>query len=317
MQSITVASQYIRISTSSSIDCSRTPLHTSLRIGKEYECARRLLINGANLHQQDKDGRTPLHSFFNDAISQAIRHNQHDIDLTLQDRRGMTVAHWASWTSQSLPEHVTHQPLKSGQVYSPFAVADVHGRYMLHFAAERGNVQLVRYFLSQPQALMMLAPDYEGRNILHYATASRRFHLVHALVQGSQLDIEERDHRGRTVLHHAALRMNLSAVEQILALRSNLLDVQDNDGQTPLELARLHGSTSVIGFLEARYPCSTPSLAQSNGLSGKANPGVRLPGRENFGVLKQYFCCFIVILLPVFTSLVLATELALQHGRRL
>lgn len=132
---------------------------------------------------------------------------------------------------------------------------------MLHFAAERGNERLGQCLLYQPQALAMVVLDHEGRSLSHSAAASSRFHLIYPLVH-TQLDLEHRDHLERTVLHHAAMRGNISVVEHILTLGSGSLELQDINGRTPLQLARLHGSTTVAGFLKSRCFLSTALPAE-------------------------------------------------------
>lgn len=131
---------------------------------------------------------------------------------------------------------------------------DSRGKSVLHLAAERGNVGLVKHLLSLPQASSMMEPDAQGRSVLHYATASRRFHLINDLVKDLPLHIKQKDHQGRTLLHHAALRNNLEAVEQVLDLDMTQLEAQDNDGKTPLQLAKIEESETVADFLKSRFP---------------------------------------------------------------
>jgi ankyrin repeat protein len=265
MLQTTVASKYhinrgIQLSNSL-----RTPLHVCLRVGKSYECARRLLRHGADVLRENKDSRTPLHTFFNDAICQFIRYHKDDLDAFSQDRRGMTVAHWASWTSQSLPEDITYQSIALEKSVSPYLVLDVHGKSVLHFAAERGNVSLVQHLLRLPEASRIAAPDNEGRTLLHYATASSRFHLVSPLVLTHQSDIYARDQHGQTVLHYAAMRGNASAVEHMLNLglvSENDLEAKDIDGRTPLRLAQLNGRISVLELLQRHFPRNTATYVR-------------------------------------------------------
>jgi len=121
---------------------------------------------------------------------------------------------------------------------------------MLHFAVERGNVQLTHHLLTQPNAAAMIAPDYAGQSLLHYAMASSRFHLVDFLLQFEQFDISHRDNRGRTIMHHAAMRDHVPAMQHLLKLGVDMLHVRDADGHLPIQLARLNRSKEAVAFLE-------------------------------------------------------------------
>lgn len=192
----------------------------------------------------------------------------------------MTVSHWASWTSQSCPNDILYPALAARKTYFPLAAVDIHGKSVLHFAAERGNTALVQYLLSHPQAAAMAAPDYKGRSLLHYATASTRFPLVYSLVQTLRLGTKETDHKGMTILHHAVMKRNLAVVEYILTLDSDLVHCQDSDGRTPLELARLHQSALVVDVLQPYCNLRVPfPLEPSNKEAPPQALDENIPGR--------------------------------------
>ncbi|KAF2642204.1 ankyrin, partial [Massarina eburnea CBS 473.64] len=170
-----------------------TPLHISLRIGRDYTCARKLISMGADATREDKDARTPLHSFFNDAISYFLRLHREYIDADAQDTRGMTMSHWACWTSKSVPEEIAWAFTSSTST-----TLDVHGKSFLHFAVERGNIALVQYLLSSPQISEMSASDFEGRTLLHYATASgRAVQMMDTIMRHMRIDVQATDNHGR------------------------------------------------------------------------------------------------------------------------
>ncbi|KAF2789214.1 ankyrin, partial [Melanomma pulvis-pyrius CBS 109.77] len=175
-----------------------TPLHISVRTGRDYETARRLVAHGADICRADKDGRTPLHSFYNDATSQLIRYHGDAIDMYAQDNHGMTVLHWASWTSKSSPQDLTyHPPPPHPSAHSPFTIKDNSGKSVLHLAVERGNAALIAFLLSTPEADVLALPDHERRSLLHYATASGRIHLVDFFLERQSGDVHAADAGGR------------------------------------------------------------------------------------------------------------------------
>jgi ankyrin repeat protein len=215
-----------------------------------------LLSRGADACREDKDGRTPLHSFFNEAIGQVIQCHQDDIDLASQDNRGMTALHWASWSSRSSPEDVA---CRTTRQHDPtFEARDVHGKSLLHFAVERGNLAVVDYLMLQPCAADMALPDYSGCTLLHYATANARVLLIDFLIDCKGFDPMVRDNHGRTLLHHAAMRDNFDAVKHLFDLGIARPESLDQDGRTALQLALSRGSTSVVKYLQTY--CDTSAV---------------------------------------------------------
>lgn len=147
--------------------------------------------------------------------------------------------------------------MKPEKSFSPYHVLDAHGKSMLHFAAERGNVSLVQHLLGQPEASRMTAPDSKGRTLLHYAAASSRFGLVYPMLVAHQPDIYQRDWLGQTFLHYAAVRDNVVAIQYVCNMRlvsEKDMQKEDVDGRTALQLARLCGRTAVVELLQAHFP---------------------------------------------------------------
>ncbi|OWY46977.1 ankryin repeat S-palmitoyl transferase [Alternaria alternata] len=230
-------------------DCGQTPLHIAVQQGTNFECARLLLENGADAFQQDNEGRSALHYFYNDVVRQILLYYADGIDPWMQDRRGLTVLHWVSWSSRSSHRALVSFPHKSGE-WSSYGVKDIHGRSMLHYAVKRGNADLIAFLLASPDAAAMSMPDLAGETLLHHATESGRPDTINVMLERS-IDLDVTDSQGRTVLHHAAMRGNLVAAQRLIELgATHQLSYKDHSNQTPADLACQYASDAVQDYFE-------------------------------------------------------------------
>jgi ankyrin repeat protein len=231
----------------SRLTLNRTPLHTAVKTTSDYEVIRLLLKHGANLHHQNRQGRTPLHCYYNTTLQQTIRYCRDDIDNTTQDYLGMTVAHYTAYSKSSTAEDLA-SCLQDNP--NPFAARDSDGRTLLHLALQRGNIALIQYILKHPHAKdALLLCDWDGQTPLHFATASPRTQAID-LVLDAGCDIHATDLNGHTALHHAAAVGNLGAVEKLLE-RGAMQDLErrNRQGRTPLMAARQRGRREVEDYL--------------------------------------------------------------------
>jgi ankyrin repeat protein len=196
-----------------------------------------------------------LHYFYNDVVHQLLLYYSDEIDPWLQDRHGMTVLHWVSWSRRSTHQALTCFRPKGGDS-SCYSVKDVHGKSMLHYAVQRGNADLIAFFLASPDAATMLMPDFSGKTLLHYSTESSRTETIDAMLKrDTNLDVI--DNQGRTILHHAAMRGNLAAAQRLIELgATHQLRCNDHDGHTPADLACRNASASVRDYFKSLgYQC--------------------------------------------------------------
>ncbi|KAI0570633.1 Arp Ankyrin repeat [Pyrenophora tritici-repentis] len=229
-------------------DRGQTPLHVAVQQGKCCECARLLLENGADAFQQDTQGRSALHYFYNEVVQQLLLYYTDDIDPWMQDRSGMTVLHWASWSRSSSHKALACFPHKGGKP-SCYGLKDMYGKSMLHYAVQRGNADLIAFFLTMPDAATMSMPDFSGRTLLHYATESGRPDTINMMLK-RDVDLDVADNEGRMVLHHAAVRGNLVAAQRLVELgATHQLSCKDKNDQTPANLARQYASETARGML--------------------------------------------------------------------
>ena len=121
---------------------------------------------------------------------------------------------------------------------------------MLHYAVQRGNTDLIAFFLASPDAAAMSMPDFSRKTLLHYATESGRPDTINMMLKRG-IDLDTIDDQGRTVLHHAAMRGNLIAAQRLIALgATHQLSYKDHSDQTPADLACQYASKAVVEYFE-------------------------------------------------------------------
>ena len=178
------------------------------------------------------------------------------IDKDIKDDRGMTILHYTAWTSRSTRSDVDRY-LKGDRINS--LAKDNMGRSILHLAAQRGNLDLMRYFLGQSFSTALQLPDSSGRTLMHFATESSRVEALNILFQHG-FDVHAADERGRTVLHHAAAKGNVEAAKRLLQLGAQRdLLATDNDNMTPARLAQASGAMSMARYLEPSEIVKVPN----------------------------------------------------------
>jgi hypothetical protein len=104
-----------------------------VRAKVEYNLAQILVDHGADVECLDIQKRTPFHTFFNPIVLKLAQHCTESMDAVTVDARGMTLAHYFSWTSTSFPADFSVLP----NVDTLLKARDAVGRTPLHFAAQR------------------------------------------------------------------------------------------------------------------------------------------------------------------------------------
>ena len=206
-----------------------TPLHWAMNRGGNYEATRLLIENGADLANRAVDGRTPLHTFFNDTIEKVLLRDDW-IEETFPNSEGMSIAHFLAWSSKSTPGL-----FKRRLAYTSTDVwhVDGFGRTCLHFAASRGNINILEYLLERSCVSEVRRKDHEDQTALHYAARNKRVKTIDLLLAAGG-DLHARDNLSRTILHEAARWGNLEVAQKIVALgKSSFLVSPDKNGQMP------------------------------------------------------------------------------------
>jgi ankyrin repeat protein len=224
-----------------------TPLHVAVSRTQNYDIVRLLMENGGDPGNRNASSETPLHTAFNETVSQLLLYHGDAIESDARNSRGMTLLHFVAQSTKSTVD-VVKRLVESGHPTDPI-LKDYRGRSALHLAAQRGNTAVISYLLGLGAHVDVRCRDSRGRTALHYAVESRRTETARIMVSRGA-DIRARDHRGRSILHHAVWRRNLEASKYILELEAaeDLL-TRDIDGRTPLDLAIEEEATDVVNFL--------------------------------------------------------------------
>lgn len=212
-------------------------------------CISRLLIEyGADVGSLNLEHQTPVHSFYNPVLSRLLLCHWDSIDTDLQDDRGMTPAHYVTWTKQSTPADIN--PFL-GDPSTFLNTRDIYGRTVLHLAAQRGNIMLVRTLLSRKDWSVEKVQDNAARTPLHYATENARVHVIDML-KDCGMNIDDLDIYGRTPFHHSAAEGTLAAIKHLIkTVDERKLVRKDNKGNNVLRLAVEHKNPQVADYLQA------------------------------------------------------------------
>ena len=291
-----------------------TPLHWALARDNRFEIARLLMENGADIANYAVGRCTPLHTYFTDTIGEILLQD-HWIEDTHPDSRGMSIAHFVAWSSKSTSDMFERSV--SHTLTGLWSVDDL-GRTCLHLAASRGNIDILEYLLERCSSFELRRKDKQGRAALHYAMQSKRLRAIDMLLAAGG-DLYAKDKSSRTVLHHAARWQNLKAVQRIIALGDcKVLLSPDKDGHTPSSLAQGRDATALRGLLI--------SLERAAGVEARPPENGRLSRIFNLGripVLSRkspasalYWTCILVlaVLLSFSKSGFVSTSAANTHA---
>eukprot|EP00798_Chlamydomonas_sp_ICE-L_P019744 gene19744-biopygen28568 len=117
----------------------------------------------------------------------------------------------------------------------------------LHWAAQEGHVECVRYLLSI--GVEVDKTDLGGSTPLQVAASNGHVECIKALLD-SGAELNAQDNGGITSLHTAALDGHMECVKALLA-RGAEVDTQDKSGNSPLHYAALNGYVDCIKTLLA------------------------------------------------------------------
>lgn len=228
-------------------DRGRTALH--LAVEKNDEVAvQRLLRIGANIHQTDKQGHTPL-------FEAAAHKNANMLELLTargakidhRDQQGRSVADWAIENGAD----AVFLDILAGYG-APFEPAQKTRRTPLHRAAEQGRADLIETLALQ--GLDLNARDSDGKTPLHLATASGQLEAMRKLVSIGANPVL-RDNDIVTPLHIAAEKGDTAALDFLLMLPEVRVSINQHaayqTGFTPVMVAASKNNVEAIERLAA------------------------------------------------------------------
>ena len=207
-----------------------SPLHGAMARGDNYDVARTLIENGADLSSKAVDGKAPFHNIFNDTISHVLMRDDW-LENMLPDSEAMSITHYLAWSSKS-----TLEIFQRGHLYDDADIlsADNFGRTCLHFAASRGNLEVLSYLVGRVSSEDVEKKDIQRRTPFHYAAESSRASRVIDVLVDRGCNTQAVDNNERTALHWAARWNNDKAVKKLIALvGGKTLLLSDKNGRMP------------------------------------------------------------------------------------
>ena len=216
-----------------------------MRAKASRDIARVLVDNGADIECLNRQSQTPLHSFFNPVVLELARQHSQCVDTISTDVRGMTLAHYFSWTNLSLP--VDFQLFEHDDEI--LHARDATGRTPLHLASQRGNISVMSYLLSQLEGVNWARSDAAGNTPMHEAVKSSRAPEAIELLGKNKLSISSKNSEGHTPLQHAALWGTVAAISDLLSRDPMGIHSRDDRGRGLLALARETENENVASWL--------------------------------------------------------------------
>ena len=277
-----------------------TPLHGAISINN-YDIAELLMESGADMSNTTPDGKTPLHGLFNKTVGKLLMKKKEWIDDILPDSEGLSITHMLAWSSQSTLEDFLHG--RSHDTTELWSTDDL-SRNCLHFAAARGNIEILSYLLQRASFNDIAAKDYQGRTPLHYAVQSSKAADVVDLLIANGCRPDAIDNHGQNLLYCAAFWNNLHVIEKLMAspyIRDLLLHA-DKDGNLPSKLVCRKRESLLHEYLKSLESCIPPEKMVR---SRPASP----PARRfdmGLGVLSRKVIMAMMALLFVISLAVLA-----------
>jgi len=114
-------------------------------------------------------------------------------------------------------------------------ILDPFGNTLLHYAAEAGNIELVRLFV-QAGANTMIKGS-KGNTALHWAARMGHVEIVRTLVAEGKSLLDVQNEAGYTPLHLAVKEVHFAVTHMLVAEYSASVNLQDKKGRIPLQIA--------------------------------------------------------------------------------
>jgi ankyrin repeat protein len=236
---------------------SSTALHLAVREKADYDIARILLGNGAELESLNTRFQTPLHSFFSPLIVQLARSHASTMEDMPADVRGMNLVHYFSWTNSSVPADFQCLP----NVRALLDCRDAEGRTPIHLAAHRGNIAVMKYLLSENTSRDYALPDNKGNTAMHQAVLSVRAPDAIKLLLSHKYRLDVRNHKGHTPIQHAARCGTVEALSFLIEHEPALITCQDTRGHGLLALAEGFENRKVVAWLISKFGEQVPNVS--------------------------------------------------------
>nr|WDP79879.1 transient receptor potential cation channel subfamily A member 3 [Apostichopus japonicus] len=221
----------------------QSALHIAAMNGSR-DIARNLISHGALLTLADNDNMSPLH--------RAALHNQVEtMKLLLQegcppdicDEDSFTPLMCAAWKGNCEAGGIL---LKEG---SAIETLDYNQKNCLHLAVEMDHVEFVKMLLRHVNSVNIInATSKMEWTPLHYAAENGNVEIMRCLLDAGA-NLTCKDHQVKSPLHIAASHGKLKFTAAALHEQPDTINESDRRGMTPLLLASKHGHHHVVRYL--------------------------------------------------------------------
>ncbi|CAF1060394.1 unnamed protein product [Rotaria sp. Silwood1] len=173
----------------------QTPLHDAI-LYDNYLFAQYLLQHSCDVTLTNKDGNTPLHLIAKDdnvrMCKLLMKYTQ--LDLTATNRMGKTPLHLACANEKANVAAIFINKMNIEQIN----LIDIQGRTPLHECVDNMNGVLARYLIRH--GADENAKDVRGNTVLHLAAEKGNIELIRTLIKSSNVDINQVNIDGQSPL---------------------------------------------------------------------------------------------------------------------
>ncbi|XP_067670008.1 serine/threonine-protein phosphatase 6 regulatory ankyrin repeat subunit B-like [Haliotis asinina] len=143
---------------------------------------------------------------------------------------------------------------------SDLSAVDLDGNNILHIACIGGNVEIVKYILTNVN-VDINSRGYNKRTPVMLAANSGHSQVFELLVS-KECVLKTEDGNARNILHFACVGKNVAIVNDILKRNIISIDSRDGDGKTPVMFAAELGYTDFFKIL-VNKPCDTQLICKN------------------------------------------------------
>lgn len=211
------------------------------------KCVKVLLDHSTKIDQRSHSGHTALAlAAERGKVEVAGLLLSNNSDLGIRSTRWGTILNAAAYGGNNLVfQACVDKGFNTGE-------KDRYGRYLIHFAAAGGKVEMISTVLDVAAGYTVHTADSEGRNALHFAAASKSVDAVDMILKHG-ISHQSEDNDGWTPLHWAARTGNVSVVGFLLKQGR----VEGSREWTPERIAAFHGHTNLLPVLQAADSSTT------------------------------------------------------------